>query len=311
MAIGGATFEGTSKLFDGPLGVVRIGFDGYDLGKTVGDTTLTPDQDIKDIAYQQEGTKAADHVRTGQEYLLTTTLGEINTGVLVLLMAGISAGADAADDDVLLDRSLFQSMLDNEAAVLKVAACDANGLASADSEDILCCYHAIPIITGELVNWGVDTQRNLPVQFRIKYHTFTAGELAALTRTDGGAFGYIGDADDAAVDCTAVVWTDRTAPAIVTAEATAATTMVVTFDENLEFQTAEVLGHYTAWVNGIASLCTVAADPTGTAIMTLTFAALTFAALDVITISISAEAIEDAGGNAYGGCTQYPVTNSV
>ena len=202
-------------------------------------------------------------------------------------------------------------MLANEAGVLKVAACDANGLASDDSEDIMCFYHAIPVITGELIQWGVDTQRNLPVQFRIKYHAFTAGELAALTRTEGGAFGYWGDADDPAVDCTAVVWPDVAAPVIVTAEATAATTMVVTFDENLEFQTAEVIGHYTAWVNDIAIICTAAADPTGTAIMTLTFPAATFEADDIITITISPAAIEDAAGNAYGGCVQFPVSEDL
>ena len=68
--IGGTLFTGNSKLWEGPLGVIQMGFKGYDLGKTGADTTLTPDQDIKDIMYQQDGTKAADHVRTGQEMLL-------------------------------------------------------------------------------------------------------------------------------------------------------------------------------------------------------------------------------------------------
>ena len=311
MALGGALFEGNTKLFAGPLGVVRIGFKGYDLGKTTADSNLTPDQDIKDVMYQQDGSKPADHVRTGMEYLLNVTFGEIKTGLLALLMAGLSGGEDSADDDMVFDRSIFQSMLDNEAGVLKIAACDENGIALETTQNIIAFYHAIPIITGELINWGVDTQRNLPVQFRIKYHRFTAAELAALTRTEGGAYGYLGDPADPAVDCTAVVWPDVLAPAIVTAEATAAVTMVVTFDENLEFQTAEVLGHYTAWVNDIAILCTAAADPTGTAILTLTFPALTFEADDIITISISPAALEDASGNDYEGCTKFPVTEDL
>ena len=54
----GALFEGNSKLFDLPLGVVKIGFDGYDLGKTTADAEFTPDQDIKDILFQQEDRKS-------------------------------------------------------------------------------------------------------------------------------------------------------------------------------------------------------------------------------------------------------------
>jgi len=314
MAIGGTIATGDSELFTGPLGVVRLGFDGYDLGKTVGDSNLTPDQDIKDIMYQQEGSKPSDHVRTGIEYLVNATLGEISTTLVGILMAGISAGPDAGSDDAgHIDRSIFQSMLSDEAKVLKIAACDENGLASALPEDIMNFYHAIPIITGELVNWGVDTQRNLPIQFRIKYHQFTAGELAALTRTTGGAFGYWGDPTDPLVDCTAVGWTDRAAPAIVTADAGDATHITVTFDENVEYVTAHANGHYTAWVDDVAILSSASADPTGTAVLAIEFPGATFGAGDVITVSISPIAIEDAAAvaNAYGGCVKFPVTNSV
>lgn len=314
MAIGGAIPAGDSKLFTGPLGVVRIGFDGYDLGKTVGDTDLTPDQDIKDIAFQQDGTKPSDHVRTGVEYILTTTLGKISTTLIGILMSGITAGPDAGLNDAgIIDRNLFQSMLDNEAKVLKVAACDANGLASALDENILCCYHGIPIITAALVNWGVDTQRNLPIQFRIKYHTWTPAELITLSRSSGGAFGYLGDPADPLVNCIPVTWTDRAAPAIVTADAGDATTLTITFDEDVEYQSAHVNGHYTAWVDDVAILSTASADPTGTAVLAITFPAATFAAGKVITVSVSSLAIEDAASpaNAYQGCTKYPVTNSV
>ena len=314
MAIGGTIAVGDSELFTGPLGVVRLGFDGYDLGKTVGDSNLTPDQDIKDVMYQQEGTKPADHVRTGIEYLVNATLGEISTTLVGILMAGISSGPDAGSDDAgHIDRSIFQSMLADEAKVLKIAACDENGVASALDEDIMAFYHAIPIITGELVNWGVDTQRNLPIQFRVKYHRFTPAELAALTRTSGGAFGYWGDPTDPLVDCTAVTWTDRSAPAIVTANAGVATVLTITFDENVEYQSAHVNGHYTVWVNDIAILSVSSADPTGTAVLAITFPASTFTSGDVISVTVSPLAIEDAAAsaNAFQGAVKFPCTESV
>ena len=314
MALGGAIFEGNSKLFSGPLGVVKIGFKGYDLGKTTAGSTLTPDQDIKDIMYQQEGTKPSDHVRTGMEYLLDVTFGEIKTGLLALLMAGISAGEDDSDDDGIIGRDIFQSMLDNEAGVLKIAACDENGIALEDTEHIMNFYHAIPVITGELINWGVDTQRNLPVQFRLKYHTFTAAELAALTRTSGGAYGYWGDPADTAVDCTAVVWPDKEAPEIVSAVASSATLLTVTFDELIDFfeDGAGSVAHYSLKINGaFLEPVSIVVDGAGTGVA-ITFAAATFTdGDDVLFISICEDEIEDesdAPENVFPGVSLYPCT---
>ena len=309
--LGGAIFEGNSKLFSGPLGVVKIGFKGYDLGKTTAGSTLTPDQDIKDIMYQQEGTKPADHVRTGMEYLLDVTFGEIKTGLLALLMAGISAGEDVDDDDGIIGREIFQSMLDNEAGVLKIAACDENGIALEDTENVLNWYKAIPIITGELVNWGVDTQRNLPVQFRLKYHTFTAVELAALTRTSGGAYGYFGDPADPAVDCTPVVWPDKEAPEIISAIAGDANTLTVTFDELIDFfedGTFEAT-HYSMKING-AYVAPTAGVITGAGIA-LTFTGAFTDGNDVIYISITEDEIEDEATppeNVFPGVSLFPCT---
>jgi len=310
MGIGGAIFEGNSKLFSGPLGVVRIGFDGYDLGKTTADAALTPDQDIKDIMYQQEGTKPADHVRTGMEYLLDVTFGEIKTGLLALLMAGISAGIDPADDDGVFDRDIFRSMLDNEAKTLRVAACDENGLALADTENILNFYHAIPIIPGELINWGVDTQRNLPVQFRLKYHKFTIAELDPLTRTSGGAFGYWGDPADPAVDCTALAWPDRVGPSVLTAVCTTVSALVVTFDQLIDFYNdgAFEATHWSAKINGafFAPSAGVITD----AYITLTFTdKFTADGNDVVFISICNLEIEDESTppeNVFPGIDNFP-----
>ena len=311
MSLGGAIFVGNSKLFSGPLGVVKIGFKGYDLGKTTAGSTLTPDQDIKDIMYQQEGTKPADHVRTGMEYLLDVTFGEIKTGLLALLMAGISAGEDAGDDDGIIGRDIFQSMLDNEAGVLKIAACDENGIALEDTENVMNWYEGIPVITGELVNWGVDTQRNLPVQFRLKYHTFTAVELAALTRTSGGAYGYFGDPADTAVDCTPVVWPDKEAPEIVSAIAGDANTLTVTFDELIDFfedGTFEAT-HYSMKING-AYVAPTAGVITGAGIA-LTFTGAFTDGNDVIYISITEDEIEDEATppeNVFPGVSLFPCT---
>ena len=304
--IGGVPFAGNSKLFEGPLGVTQIGFKGYDLGKTTADTNLTPDQDIKDIIFQQDGTKPSDHVRTGQDMILACTFGEISTGLLKLLMAGVSSENESALSDAgTIGRSIYQSMRDNEAGVLKINAVDENGEPSASLQDIINCYEAIPIVTGELINWGADTQRNFAMEFRIKFHVFADGESVGKY----GAFGYWGD--PTGEDVPAIVWPDVEAPIIVTAIASSATELAVTFDENIAFQTAFVIGHYSAKVEDVyvAPLSGVIALK----VLTITFAAATFTAGDVIELSIGALALEDTEtvANAYPGVDAQAVTNSV
>jgi hypothetical protein len=304
--LGGALFVGDSKLFDLPLGVVKVGFNGYDLGKTGADTEFTPDQDIKDIIYQQDGTKPADHVRTGLEYILSCTFSEISTGLLTQLMSGISTqNSSAADDTGTIDRNQYQSMRDNEAKVLKVAAVNANGVPSTDDEDTLFFYEAIPIIDGTLINWGADSQRMLPVQFRIKWHEFTAGQSS----TKSGAFGYWGD--PTTEDVPAAVWPDVEAPAIVTAIAVSATSLEVTFDENIAFQSAFATDEYFADVDGEFNAPT--AGVIATTKLTLTFAAATFASGDIIKLTISSIALQDTAAtpNTYDGVSGLLCTNSV
>lgn len=304
--IGGALLAGNSKLFEGPLGVVQLGFKGFDLGKTTADTNLTPDQDIKDILFQQDGTKPSDHVRTGQDMILACTFGKISTGLLKLLMAGVSSENESSSDDSgTIGRSIYQSMRDNEAGVLKINAVDENGEPSASLQDIINCYEAIPIVTGELINWGADTQRNFAMEFRIKFHVFAEGESTAKY----GAFGYWGDPTNE--DVPAIVWPDVEAPVIVTAIATSATELAVTFDENIAFQTSFDVAHYMAKVEGeyVPPVSAIIAS----ALITLTFGASTFTAGDVIELSISAIALEDTetAANAYPGVDAQPVTNSV
>ena len=307
MGIGGAVFEGNSKLFEGPLGVVKIGFKGYDLGKTGADTTLAPDQDVKDIIYQQDGTKASDHVRTGIEYILSCTFGEIKTGLLIQLMSGLSTKTTLpTSDSGVIDRNVYQSMRTNEAGSLKIVSVDANGAASVNLEDILNFYEAIPLVTGELVNWGADTQRNLPVEFHIKWHEFATGESS----TKEGAFGYWGD--PTTEDVPPIVYPDVEAPILESADVVDATSIDVVFNENLALVGGSFnSGSAIAIVNGIAVLATAGSVTTKT--LTLTFPASSFTSSDVVELTITNKCVEDTETtpNVYQGVDSFSVTNSL
>ncbi len=304
--LGGALMEGNSKLFEGPLGVVKIGFNGYDLGKTTADSNLTPDQDIKDILFQQDGTKAGDNVRTGIEYVLSATFGEIKTGLLVEMMNGISSEtANPNKDSGTIGRNIYTSMRDNEAKVLKIASVDENGVPSIIEDDILYFYEAIPIVEGELINWGADTQRNFPVSFKIKYHIFATGESS----TKVGAFGYWGD--PTIEDVPPVVYPDVEAPELSTGNAPSATSLELTFDEDIAFQSSFVAGHYSAKVEGV--FVAPSAGDISNKVLTLTFGAGTFSADDEIEISISNIALEDteSTANTYPGIEGFICTESI
>jgi hypothetical protein len=305
-SLGGAVFQGNSKLFEGPLGVVQVGYKGYDLGKTTADSNLVPEQDIKDILYQQDGTKAADHVRTGVDLMLNVTFGEISTGLLVLLMAGVtSENALTTDDSGTIDRVIYQSMRDNEGGVLRIAAVDVNGYPLSDVENLMSFYEAIPIVSGDLVNWGADTQRNFPVSFRIKWHEFSAGE----STTKDGAFGYWGD--PTTEDVPAITWPDVDGPQFVKATADSATNMDVEFNENIAFQTAFQTDQWFAKVNGDF------VAPTGGVItlkeIALTFPAATFTSGDDIRIYMGPNELQDtdATPNKADAFDDNPVIDSV
>ena len=308
MSLGSAVFKGTSKLFEGPLGVVQVGFAGYDLGKTTSDTILTPDQDVKDINYQQDGSKAADHVRTGIDYLLAVTFGEISTGLLDLLMSGISTvTVNPASDSGKIDRVMYESMRAEEGKGLKVAACDVNGTPLESLVNILNFYEAIPIVSGDLINWGADTQRNFAMQFRIKWHEFTVSELALLVvQTPRGAFGYWGSPTDE--DVPPITAYFLVAPKIIGIEATSATEIDVTYDKNVKELTAWAAGHVMIEVDGVWKLSEGDGGYVG-AVWTCTTSGLTSS--DALRISISRLLTQDIDANAFPGADGYPVLNSV
>jgi len=289
--LGGVIGGGSSKLVAGPLGVVKIGFKGFDLGKTTAETTLKLDQDIKDIMYQQDGTKASDKVRTGAVMVISATLGEVKTKTLALLQAGISAGhASAADDFGVLGRSVYQSMRDNEAGAVKVAACSADGLASDAPEDIFCFYEAFVTLTGNIANWGADVQRAVAIEITIPFHAFAVGE----STTHNGAFGYWGDPTDS--DVPAIVWPDVAAPVVRSASVVSATELDVTFDKNVtELNALLTESKIIAAVDDVF-VAPSSASVTG-AVLSLTFPSSTFAAGDKVLLSISADVVEDAAHN--------------
>ena len=226
----GVLYEGNSALLAGPLGVVEVAFNGYSLGKTTGDTTLDVSQNIKDIIFQQSGTMPADKVRTGILYQLKATFGEISTGLLSQLISGFDATTqDPNSDGAVLTRSVYKSMRDNESAPLRVVSIGPDGTQSEEDSDIFNFYETIVNIDGTLINWGADTQRNIPVTFDIYWHKFADGESVKYK----GAFGYYGD--PIVADVPPVDWPDRIGPAIVSASAGVSTKVDLVMSEACAF----------------------------------------------------------------------------
>ncbi len=308
-SVGVDLFKGSSKLTAEPLGIVEIGFKGYDFGKTTAGTILGPDEDVKDILYQQDGTKKGDSVRTGIMYKLTCTFGEISTGMLVQLMSGItSQNHDAAEDTGTVGRNMYQSMRTNEAGVLQAASVNENGVPSALPQDIFNFYEAVPKITSHILNWEADAQRNVVVEFDIYWHPFASGESS----TKEGAFGYWGD--PVVEDLPAVVVPNVAAPYILTAVADLATQITVTMSEDVTLVAAVTLAdRIVATVDRDFKAPTAAiieADPNDNK-LTLTFAAATFAAGNTIKLFMSDATLQDTDLNQNEIVNAFTVTNSL
>ena len=192
MSVGTSIDWGDTKLFAGPLGVCKLGWTGWDLGETSADTEMSYDEDIKDIIAQQRGTKAYDKYRTGELLVVKTTLKDISTGLLARLLPGKVDGAYGADDNGVFKNTVFLSMRDNEAGPLRIEPV-IGGICTGSTadKDQMNFYEALPIIDGTLINWGVDTQRALPIQFIIFPHDVSTDSTTYCT-----VFGYWGDPDD-------------------------------------------------------------------------------------------------------------------
>ena len=90
-----------------------------------------------------------------------------------------------------MGRYIYQSLRDNKQGKLIITATDENGAKRTVDDDILNFYEVVPIIDENIINWGADTQRNLPVRFMIYYSEFGASQVSG---GPSGAFGYYGSA---------------------------------------------------------------------------------------------------------------------
>ncbi len=189
----GVLTASNSFLLQGALGNVLINFGGDDLGKTTEDSQLTKIEDVKDILYSQDGTQPSDHISTGILYQLSATFGKIRTSLLEKILYSFSSEAvdPSSDDSGTFGRYIYLSLRDNKGAKLIVTATDENGVARTVDDDIMNFYEVVPLIDENIINWGADTQRNLPTRFMIYYSEFGASQVSG---GPVGAFGYYGSA---------------------------------------------------------------------------------------------------------------------
>jgi hypothetical protein len=154
-----------NNIMEGPLGVVVIDYDGLYLGKTTADTELVPEEDNKDINYQQDGTKPADKVPTGINWMVNATFGEIKNTLLDKLQRGLTVSGSGKS--VKIGREIYISRKEN-AKVLIITRVDSEGDKSVDPYHRMTFYKASPEVTAG-IPWGADTQRGVQVSFYIFY----------------------------------------------------------------------------------------------------------------------------------------------
>lgn len=304
MSFGKALTDFGSGLTAGPIGVVQVGYKGFDLGLTVDDATLKPDIDMKDIIYQQKGTKAADHVLTGADWILAGSFGEINTELLKIIAPYLVASSGSSGNDSgHFKADLYESLLDTVAGVLKVASVK-DQVPSSLVEDTMYFYNAIPLINADLINWGADSQRNLPFEFRIKVKTMTIAESTTVKT----AYGYWGDPSNE--DLPPVVWPDLEAPYVVSSAAALATELTLTLSEN-----ATAIAGPTQTEQFIVKVNDKFVVPTNvgyaTNVVTLTLPAASIASGDVVETSVGAGTWEDGDSNANEEVNFFPAVNTV
>lgn len=167
-----------NNALEGVLGVVGVYFDGVYLGRTTADTEVVAEEDNKDILFSQTGTKPDDKIPTGISYMVNATFGEITGDLVEKLQRGFEASAFNSGK---FGRDIYVSRREN-AKVLKLIRVDSEGTASTDIAMQIVFYKASPEITGTLLGYGPDLQRNVPVSFYLFYDTTEK------------AFGYYGNA---------------------------------------------------------------------------------------------------------------------
>ena len=150
------------NILDQVLGVVFLKFKGIKLGKTTDATKLLTEEDLKDILYQQNGTKPFTKIRTGVSYMLQCVLGNPGLQVLGLVNPNLKPSPSFISMD--FSRELFKDLAD-EAGELIVTLMEDN-VESTDPRDIITFPKAAARQTTE-IGWGVDLQRTIGVEFWI------------------------------------------------------------------------------------------------------------------------------------------------
>lgn len=299
----GTLTPGNSNLLLGPLGNVYIGFAGYILGKTTADTALSKDEDVKDIKYSQDGTKAADHISTGMLLELKAEFGEVSTALLEKIMYFFSSKQTSGDDSGTFGRYIYKSLRSNKAGALKVFATDSSGNILTAASDVMNFYEVVPVVDANLINWGADTQRNVPVKFRIYYHPFGGSQVVG---GPAGAFGYYGD--NTVEKVPALTWPTDTDPKLVSATVLSATQIKFVFSQAIALQGGSYSGGIVAKVNGIFKAASAVSVSTTDA--TVTFPAASFATGNTVEGVISSIVFEaSVGGADFQGVAAATVTN--
>jgi hypothetical protein len=154
-----------SNILEGVLGVVKLTFDGVDLGKTTSTTSLEVKESNKDIMYQQDGTAPADKVPTGMEYTCKATFGEISTALVEKMLRGYSIAGDPNTGKFGRTLYISRRTLAKRLVLIRV---DSEGTLSTDPDYKMTFYMASPEVTGT-IDWGADKQRDLAVTFYLFY----------------------------------------------------------------------------------------------------------------------------------------------
>lgn len=279
-----------SKLFNKTLGVVQLGFDGWNLGFTSAEANIEIDEDIQDIFFQQLGTKASDHFRTGADVMVNATFAELNTNLIALLWPLMSKDIESTGDDAAaIVPKYYESMVENESGVLRIVDVE-NTTPSNNIQDTMTFYNAIPLPQSPIV-WEAATQKNFVIQFKCKLRLFQPGESTTYT----AGWGYIGD--PSLIDMPAANWPDRFKPFIESETITGTDTIELLFNKSIALvlgvtlQERFVVSVNNTFIVPITAIIGTAPDDNK---ITLTFAAASFAALDVVLLSFTADSIEDS-----------------
>lgn len=290
----GIPLAGNSPLFEFPLGQCLLYFDGFLLGKTTSDTILKVDRDIKEIMYSQDGTKPQDWVNTGELYSIEVTFGETTEELISVLD---QSWVIDNSGNALLGRDLYQSYRQTRAKELKMIKVDGNGAPIAGETYVFNFWEAIPVVNGEVMQFGADTQKNFQCAFNFGYHVFAEGESSTHT----GGYGYIGDPTE--LDVPAIEWPPIPQTSTATGVGATAASIAIVFDRNIEFPTgAYVTLLIEVVVNGTVNPLVTPANVTiATTTLTLDLAVaaenVPITPGDTVTVNILANAIRGESDN--------------